>query len=633
MVLATLVALAAWRLRDRPGAAALTALSVGAGVWSGGYGLELSVTTLAAKLAFAKLLYLGVVVVPVAWFVFAIEYTGRGDLVNRRRIGLLAVPAVATVALVWTTEATGLVWSSVAVAPAGPGTPVAVLAVEYGPAFWIWTAYAYALLASGTVLVVRSIPAAWLFRVQTLSLLVGVAAPWVTNLAYLLRLSALDLTPVGFVVAAVFVGVAFVRYRLLDVVPAVRDVAREELVEQLPEAVVALDDRNRIVDLNPAAATVLDTSLDAAVGAELAAVAPTLAAQLRAGTPDGADRGKADEEACGGGTDEDRAAGPGVGEDFVAGDPPRRYELRVSPLRDGPRSPRGRLLTLRDVTGRRRRERELAVLNRVLRHDIRNDVSVIRASIRLLESEPTNPRYLDRLADAAADMHELVESVREVEWLLDAGESRLLDVDVVPIAAEVAGTARRSNPNAVVETDLPSVEWVRATDLLRSAIHNLVENAIEHNDAACPRVRIAVERGVDDGEFVDVVVADDGPGLPEHARRTLEGVRNGRLGDETPGEPAAGAHGLGLWLVNWIVTDCGGEVVAEPNEPRGTVVRLRLRPADGPDEPDRGWPTDESAATGADDREDAGSGGSFGGTTGAGGATTAARIGSPEGAS
>jgi signal transduction histidine kinase len=67
-----------------------------------------------------------------------------------------------------------------------------------------------------------------------------------------------------------------------------------------------------------------------------------------------------------------------------------------------------------------------------------------------------------------------------------------------------------------------------------------------------------------------VSVADDGPGIPDHERAVL-----------TDGEETALEHGsgLGLWLVHWVVERSGGRLSFAENDPRGSVVRMDLRPA------------------------------------------------------
>ncbi|WP_459987600.1 ATP-binding protein, partial [Natrinema sp. JCM 9743] len=69
-----------------------------------------------------------------------------------------------------------------------------------------------------------------------------------------------------------------------------------------------------------------------------------------------------------------------------------------------------------------------------------------------------------------------------------------------------------------------------------------------------------------------LTVADDGPGIPPEERELLEGDREITQ--------LRHASGLGLWLVNWVVTQAGGRLTFHDNEPRGTVVTLAIPRAD-----------------------------------------------------
>lgn len=64
------------------------------------YAIALVDTSLGVKVLASKAMYLGVVVMPVAWLTFAIRYTGRGPTLSRRRIGVLLVVPAITVILV-----------------------------------------------------------------------------------------------------------------------------------------------------------------------------------------------------------------------------------------------------------------------------------------------------------------------------------------------------------------------------------------------------------------------------------------------------------------------------------------------------------------------------------------------------
>jgi signal transduction histidine kinase len=110
---------------------------------------------------------------------------------------------------------------------------------------------------------------------------------------------------------------------------------------------------------------------------------------------------------------------------------------------------------------------------------------------------------------------------------------------------------------------------VLADDLVESALLNVVDNAIEHNDRVVPEVGVEVGHVTHDGvDYVEVAVADNGPGIPASERRVFE------EGTETP---LSHGSGLGLWLTQWIVTRSNGRLSFEENDPRGTVVRVWLR--------------------------------------------------------
>jgi signal transduction histidine kinase len=527
-----------------PGTLALTTLALGAAWWSLLYGLELAGATLATKLLFGRLSYLGIVVVPVSWLAFALSYTGRGDRLTPSTVGLLSVPSVLAAVLPWTSGSNDLFWASTSLAPIDGGL---VLAVEYGPAFWLWSAYSYALIVAGTILLLGSIPSEGrLFRRQTALLAVGATSPLVANLVYLSRIGPVDTTPLGFVVSALALGAGLQRYRLFDVHPVARGVARDELVERMDESLVVLNEGGRIVDLNRSARSVLDVGGEDIVGASLDAVAHPLAAAVERASDEGAE--------------------------FTTGDPPRHYEVRVSELNGNSGGTVGRLVTLRDVTERRRREQRLTILNRVLRHDLNNDVTLIEGYAKLLLREPGNEEYAATIARKADEMLELVRTVREVERTLDSGGPTRSTVDVTRVVETQVEAARRAHPRATVETDLPASARVRTTSLVSSVVDNLIENAIVHGDAEAPHVRVSVARVVEDGRpCVELRVADDGPGIPRADRAVLVGDDDARLED---------AGGLGLWLVHWLVSESGGEIAYEPNEPRGSVVVLLFPPVE-----------------------------------------------------
>jgi signal transduction histidine kinase len=232
----------------------------------------------------------------------------------------------------------------------------------------------------------------------------------------------------------------------------------------------------------------------------------------------------------------------------------------------------GVVVNARDVTARRRYEQRLRVLNRVLRHDLRNEVNVIQGHADLLlEGNVTaeakeHVRVIRRKAETLVD---LGEQTRKIDYTLHSTDGVEKPIEVTdPVRARLA-EIQEEFPTAIVTSDLPDEQWVLADDLIDSAVMNLVDNAIEHNDRVAPEIAVAIEPVTVDGVgYVEVAVSDNGPGIPESERRVFS------EGTETP---LSHGSGLGLWLTEWIVTRSNGHLCFEENEPRGTTVRVRLR--------------------------------------------------------
>jgi signal transduction histidine kinase len=110
---------------------------------------------------------------------------------------------------------------------------------------------------------------------------------------------------------------------------------------------------------------------------------------------------------------------------------------------------------------------------------------------------------------------------------------------------------------------------------IETALRELCENAIEHNDHERLEVTIAVTQSDEAAEQVTLTVADNGPGVPEYERDVL------RAGGETP---LRHGSGLGLWVASWIATGLGGELRIVEDTSRGAVIALTFPIRDAPDE-------------------------------------------------
>jgi PAS domain S-box-containing protein len=232
----------------------------------------------------------------------------------------------------------------------------------------------------------------------------------------------------------------------------------------------------------------------------------------------------------------------------------------------------GVVVNARDVTSRRRYEQRLRVLNRVLRHDLRNETNVIQGHADLLLDERLTAEAKEHarvIRRKAGTLVELGEQTRKIDYTLHGTDGVEKPFEITAPIRERLDAIQREFPGALVSRGLPDEQWVLADDLVESALLNVVDNAIEHNDRVVPEVGVEVGHVTHDGvDYVEVAVADNGPGIPASERRVFE------EGTETP---LSHGSGLGLWLTQWIVTRSNGRLSFEENDPRGTVVRVWLR--------------------------------------------------------
>ena len=229
-----------------------------------------------------------------------------------------------------------------------------------------------------------------------------------------------------------------------------------------------------------------------------------------------------------------------------------------------------------DLTETTRSERQLKVLNRLLRHNLRNKAAVIQGNIDIvLDTADTADSAVGDAAraarDAAGGLRKLSEEATQINLVLDSRTERVSDVDITPIVEDIVGQFGRRTPSAMIDTEFPESLSVVVTTEFRAAIEALVENAIVHNPSSSPRVTIGTRPGPEP-DWIDVLIEDDGPVIPATERDVISG--------EAEITQTRHGQGLGLWLVKWITDRSGGQLLFEESEMGGNRVCLRLRRAD-----------------------------------------------------
>ncbi|TKX81896.1 sensor histidine kinase [Halorubrum sp. SD626R] len=528
-VAVALLAWVTWRVasdRSPPNADAFAALSGGLLLWAV---LSLISEFPHAWSVGANLAGLGqfvpAVFVPGIWLVYVLGYAGRGTGLSRPRIAvfvLLALPFVGAVAAFDgdpTAEAVTRSLASVI------GTALFQLSVVYVYAAVVFLRYGWNhdRISKG----------------QLAAQLGAVSAPYVVG-AWRDGNVVVDGVTGGLLLSGALLFVSLRRYPVLTVFPKADYVARSRVVEALQEAVIVVDWAGDVLDANAAAEELFGRSSRAMIGEPISSVAEGIGvAALSPGATDFATlrttRGRR----------EFRVTVSGVSDDDPDADPVARA------------------VVLRDVTDRRTREQRLSVLNRVLRHNVRNKLDVILAHADRIEDEGHGAP----IRDSAAELASVSRKAREAEAVMTHGSDSPSTIDLAAVAREVVTDARREYPESSISLDAPDdVRFVSHRTIVRRLVAELVENAVVHSDDPA-RAEVIVDATADGTPLLRV--SDDGPGIPDRERDLLTDA------GETQRE-----HGLGvgLWFVNWATSQLGAELEFE-REDRGTTATVRFHGA------------------------------------------------------
>jgi len=234
--------------------------------------------------------------------------------------------------------------------------------------------------------------------------------------------------------------------------------------------------------------------------------------------------------------------------------------------------------TVEDITERKEFEKRLKTqrdnletLNRMVRHDIRNDLQLVSAYVELLEEhvDAESREHLEKVRESAANAIELIKSARELADVMLQADIENQQTALAPAVERAVEDVRTAHPAAVIEIESVPQTVVTGNEMLDSVFRNLLQNAVQHNDKDLPEV--TVSGSVRDGA-AEIRVADNGPGVPDTQREEIFG--KSERGLESDGS------GIGLYLVRSLVERYGGEVWVTDNDPEGAIFVVRLPATD-----------------------------------------------------
>ncbi len=516
LVISLIVVILTWPHRNYHGVKAMLSLLIGIFIWTLGFLLESHSQTLERQLLWNNVGYLGSMTVPVAWFIFALNYSNNAKMIYGWRTALLCVTPIIITALIWTNGWHHLMWSNAHLSTSGD---FLVTVKTYGPFFWVALAYNYILIFLGGIILLRRLfVGKRLYRYQAAALIVSVLLPWIWNIIYVFNLVSLprkDLTPVMFAISGLVLAVGFLRFHLFAVIPF----APNFVINYLNDGIFAFNIHNRLVDANPAALQMLQLD-ESIIGKKLENI-PSLSSHLGSLSPnfDGHS-----------------------GLPLMLPREKRICELETTPMVDEEGERVGWLAIFHDITELKQAEEKaqeseaLKKLDRLrtellanVSHELRTPLASIKGFASTLLrtdtkwSETEQRDFLNTIEEEADRLNRIIGDILDISRI-DAGALKLnLAIhDISEILTSVRDRLTRLTLHHPLEINVPlGLPPIIMVDDMRisQVLSNLVENAVKYSPEGS-KITIDVKYAQDE---IIVSVIDRGIGIsPEAISRLFD---------------------------------------------------------------------------------------------------------------
>jgi diguanylate cyclase (GGDEF)-like protein/PAS domain S-box-containing protein len=242
-----------WQRRDTSGARAFSLFSGCVAVWCFFSIFELINLAEGLRITLARFQYFGIAYFPVFWVIFTLQYTHQDARLSRSVLRALMVLPTLSLILALTNHWHGLIWRHVTLGPS-PENPNIIFKIEHG--WWfnhVLAPHQYLMFVAGIIILLSAFFVnSQLYRRQILFLLALALIPLAINVPYILAdisFYGLDMTPIGLAISGIIIQFGLFKGRIFDLSP----ISYRSVFLNSSEAVILLDRRLQIVDLNPSA--------------------------------------------------------------------------------------------------------------------------------------------------------------------------------------------------------------------------------------------------------------------------------------------------------------------------------------------------------------------------------------------
>lgn len=473
--------------------------------------------------------------IPIIWFFFCRLYTGHDSLSTLCRIlPALPIPLISLFLAINVAEV-GMLWENINYVDKGL---FFVIEKDYGIWLWIHIAYVYFYLIYGvfTLFSTDEFSSKHILT-QKKILLIGVLFPWTGNFIYLFfgnPMYCVDYTPFVFTITFSAVLFSLLFHGFLDLKP----LAYKYVFDNFKDSVMVFDKKEALVSANHSSKDMFN--VDSGLSHTFSSIFSNKISIMEcyAGA-----KAELDTVEC---TCE------------VAGN---IFSIIISPLTGDNGEFEGVTFSARDITQSEQNKKKigdlyetLQIINKLLRHDISNNLTVSRGYMELISGQDV---YKQKAIEAIDKSFALITEFREQE------EHILNPMDLTPISIkDIAKKVKKDHPFVDVLMDCDCT--ILADNAIFPVIDNIICNAVKHGQAES-----IVLDCYDNGKYCNIKVSDNGIGIPTHIKE--------RIFEESFSYGTFKGTGLGLYISKKILGRYGARILVEDNDPRGTNFILELQ--------------------------------------------------------
>ena len=533
-----------FKREQSPGSRCLKICMSCAFLWALADLLNLGSLTLSNKLFWDNISYIAIVIFPISWIFFVLDYSGKSKNKNKSLIIFTSSFSLITLLIVWTNQYHHLFRREIFLMEI---SEVIVFGKTYGPLFWLFIIYFYSLMIIGVILLFQSFNlSSSINRKQKITFIVAIFVTWAASLTHVSQIiiAPVDLTSVSFSIMGVVLLVGITKYQLLDIVP----VAYMNVFKNINDGIIVLGRLNQIIEINPLMEKILGVENNKICGKYLGQISDKWP-ELNKGYMHLLSKSHYSKI------------------NLIKGK--KTYEMSISNIFDSRNFLIGYLITFNDITIRKKMEDKLIksnkqigdlnetlqVINKILRHDLLNKLTIMKSALWLYE-EKNDKTLLDKLDRSIDSGIELIERIRDLESFV-IGKGELTQISIKKIAEEVSNSMH-------IPIKINGDATALADQVLYSVFENIIRNAIIHGKTD----RIDIDISSKD-KTCEIRITDYGKGIPEFIKDNIfeEGLSYG----ESKGS------GLGLFIVKKTIERYDGSITVQDNKPKGTIFAIKLK--------------------------------------------------------